>query len=824
MKSIIRSIFTLLYLAAIAVCLLMVIKPGTSLFFIKRVINNKALITDAGFAYRYRLEVNPHIFRTQGILVFEDGHALTRSEDNIVVEAGKSTYSISETSSGTGYLYLSSSDNSSPITNQRQYTLYIPMSFISRPLGGIYLIILLPGLVWFLVFAFADPAHRQVIFRSPRGTLTILDQFYGHISRLIGLDTEKTGALLRPRLSFWKQLFASTIAVTYFYILMEWVFIVTMPSFMSILSLMEKLEVFFLSSLVFAVLTMVVLVVFVLLDLLALAAHRSRLTSYLGLIIPDVILTALVLLLIDNFTYTLFKFGISTSTGIWRGVYGLLFISILIYFYTRLLTAFGLRGKEQKFVPRQWKRLFYLSLGVLVISTGIALTRLDITKLSSPDTAAEVQQAARRPNILLLGSDGISAEHLSVYGYERETTPWLQDLAQSSLLAENAFPNSGNSPGSVISIMTSKLPTTTRVGFAPDILTGVDAFEHLPGILKKQGYRNVEYGVPNYVDAYSFNMQNGFDLVNNRSIRSGKVGSFARKLGYDNTGYFLDKLAGRISERIQHIFYIGDMQNPYNIVTKPADGISDEEKINQTLELFDQSEQPLFVHIHLLGTHGPWFHPPVQVYSQGEEQDQVWMTDFYDDAILSFDQSVGKVVTHLKEIGQFDNTILIIYTDHNMAWHVSERIPLIIRFPGGDFSGRVTNNVQNLDIAPTILEYLGLSEPDWMSGESFLRGMPDNHRLIFGSGTIIATKVAETGWKMIDPELSKPPFYQFSYFSIINCQKWYAFSLIAYGWKSGDVPGHTNPCSADSLLSFDEINQAMKDRLSLDGFDVSSLP
>jgi len=824
MKSIIRSIYALVYIALITVCLLMVVKPGASIFFINRTIDNQLLIPDVGYAYRYKLEVNPLMYRMQGVLFYEDGQALIPSADNIVVNTGHNTYALSETSQGTVYLYFSSSDNSNPITNGRKYNLLLPLSFISRPMGGIYLIILLPGMVWFLFFAFALPENRQTLLHSPKGILTVLERFIDHFFRIIGIDTGGGGQLVNSRMAFWRQLFAYTIMLAYFYVFMEWIFIVTMPSFMSILSIFEKAEVFLLSGLAFAILCMIILGIFIGLDLIAMGFHRSRLTSYLGVVIPDVILSSLTLLLIDNFTYTIFKFGISTSTGIWRGAYSLLFILLLIYFYSRLLTVFGLKGIEKAIIPRQWKRLFYLSVGLLVLSTGLALTRLDITKLQPSDTTSVVLQASSRPNIILLGGDGISAEHLSVYGYERDTTPRLRELAQDSLVAENAFSNSGNSPGSVISIMTSKLPMTTRVGFSPDILKSVDAFQHLPGILKSLGYKTVEFGVPYYVDAYSFNMQNGFDMVNNRTIKAGKVGSMARELGYDNTGYFLDRLTERISERIQHIYYIRNMQNPYNIVTKPADNISDEEKISQTLELFDRYEEPLFVHLHLMGTHGPWFDPAVQVYSKGEQQDQQWMSDFYDDAIISFDRYIGKVINHLKAIGEYENTILIIYTDHNMDWHVNERIPLIFRFPGGDFSGRITSTVQNIDIAPTVLDYLGLPKPDWMGGESLLKNNLDRHRLIFGTGTIVATKMNEIGWRIIDLELSKPPFYQFSYFNIIECQKWYTLDLITYYWSSGDVPGYTSPCSADSLLDFDKIKQAVKNRLSLDGFDTSSIP
>jgi arylsulfatase A-like enzyme len=371
--------------------------------------------------------------------------------------------------------------------------------------------------------------------------------------------------------------------------------------------------------------------------------------------------------------------------------------------------------------------------------------------------------------------------------------------------------------------LTGKLPTTTRVGFSPDILTGLNAFQHLPGILKNEGYKTVEFGVPIFVDSYSFNLQNGFDMVNNRSQSSGKLGAIVRNLGYDNVAYFLDSLTGRITDRIQHIFYMRDMQNPFTLVTKPGDSLSDKEKIHQLLNLFDQSEEPLFVHLHLMGTHGDKYAPPVQVFSKGEEQETTWMVDFYDDSILSFDHYIGEVIDHLKAIGKYENTILIIYTDHDMEWQVNEHIPLFFHFPGDGYAGQITQNVQNLDIAPTILEYLGMPEPDWMAGRSLLKRNLDTRRLIFAMGTIQATKSNGSGERFIDPRLIKPPFYQFGYINIIDCQKWYRFNLETLNWSSGDVTENMDPCPQQSPLSFEEIKQEMIHRLVLDGFDTSSL-
>lgn len=783
---------------------------------------NQTISPDVGYAFRYKLKVNAQFIRIQNILLFEDNKQLSPAVDNTVINQGKGSYSLSEHTDGSLYVYFSSSDNSSPITNGRRYTLYLPLIFISHPLGLIYLGILLPGLIWFLAFALFHPQNREIIVHAPAGLLQVIDLFTEHISQIVESYLRNLWKRVKTRAVFWKRLFAISILLIYLYVFMEWLFFITMPSFMSLMSFTSKLVVFLLSGFGAALFCIIIVIIFILLDSLALVAHLSRFSRYLGLIIPTFILSTLVLLLIDNFTYTLFKFGISTSSGLGRIAYGVLFVLLTSYIYTKMMAFFDME-RRSALNKRAYNRLFIATLSFLIITGGIALGNMDFSVLQPSNQTAETQSTQRMPNILLLGSDGLSAKNLSVYGYYRDTTPRLKELAQSSLIAENAFTNAGNTAGSVISIMTSKLPTQTRVLYPPDILTGINSFQHLPGILRNLGYSSIEFGAPYYIDAYSYNIQDGFDMVNNRTIRIGKLADFARKLGYDDEVYFLTRITWRISDRILHIFFIRQMQNPFDLVTQAVPNISDRVKIDQTLSLLDQSETPLFIHVHLLGTHGGFFNPRLRVYSKGEAQPQTWMTDFYDDTILSFDQDVGEVIDHLKSTGQYENTVLIIYTDHAEMFKVTERIPLIIHFPRDEYAGKITANVENMDIAPTVLDYLGLPEPQWMNGESLLMGDAIGRRLIFSTGT---TKVKPNAQDIsfLDPAQNKPPFYQFSYFNVLDCQKMYSLDLTTYEWQSGEVLGYVNPCPAQDLLSFNEIKQALYQRLSMDGFDISSLP
>jgi hypothetical protein len=265
------------------------------------------------------------------------------------------------------------------------------------------------------------------------------------------------------------------------------------------------------------------------------------------------------------------------------------------------------------------------------------------------------------------------------------------------------------------------------------------------------------------------------------------------------------------------------MQNPFDVVTQVVPAISDRDKVDEMLAALDYADAPLFIHTHLLGTHGGYYDPPDQLFSAGKSQVKPWMDDFYDDTLRSFDAYVGEVVYHLQKNGQYENTILIIYTDHNRNFEVNLRVPLIIHFPHGEYASRLTGNAENLDIAPTVLDYLDIQQPAWMSGSSLLESAGQERHPIFSAGTS-ETRPNEDEINFLDERLDQPPFYQFSYIDVIDCQEWYHLDLGTYNWSYGEVKDYVDPCPEGEIKDISEIKQAVYDRLAADGFDTSSLP
>jgi hypothetical protein len=251
--------------------------------------------------------------------------------------------------------------------------------------------------------------------------------------------------------------------------------------------------------------------------------------------------------------------------------------------------------------------------------------------------------------------------------------------------------------------------------------------------------------------------------------------------------------------------------------------MSDAERINRLILLLQQADQPLFVHIHLMNTHGYRFYPRRQIFSAGEEQTADCMPDFFDDAVLDFDSYVGQVVGELTRSGLLDQTVMVVYSDHADRWRSNDRIPLLFHFPRGEYAGRITTNTQTLDIAPTLLDYLGMETPAWMSGRSLLRGNPPAERPIISAGVVGVDCRPPDWWCVVDPTLAKPPFYQFGYIQTVVCQMMYTLTLNTGQWSQTTVRGHTAPCSANTLPSGGQVRALTLEHLRFYGFDISSL-
>jgi arylsulfatase A-like enzyme len=596
-----------------------------------------------------------------------------------------------------------------------------------------------------------------------------------------------------------RTLITLTIFGAYFYVFMEWLFFVTKPSSLSIVTWLEKVRVLFVTGGVIALTFLLGLALLTLpAFLISNPTWRPRLL-YLAYLVPAFVFTLTALILFDNFTYTVFKFGIVTTVKLWRGLYAAGFLILLWW----MIRSVRIRAQVRQ---RPASRL---ALGLLTVSTlailSVALTHQGGTGLGHNS----LEISANQPNILILAGDGLNAQYLSLYGYTHDTTPFLTELAKTSLLAENAFTNASGTTASTTSMLTGQEPAAVKVYRYPDVLTGNDSFEHLPGILKQEGYETDEIGTSYYMDARELNLLDGFDIVNDQSQDQPFFNLVRSVLGSSPSSYFIWTVFNRASERLLHIFFIHQMQNPLAEVYNPAQRISDQQRVNEILDLLDHADRPVFVIAYFLDTHGPDFFSSGEVFENSTANAE-WDQGQYEAAIRSFDGSVEQIYNHLVETGGLDNTILVVTTDHGYKYTTFNRIPMLIHFPKEAHAGTRVHNIQMIDMPVTLLDYLGNPKPAWMTGLSFLNGETPVDRQIISITAGSPSKI-------------KPPFYQIQSVQVQICQKTYTLNVQTNFWTTGTPSGYTTGCEMDLLPPDKEIHQAILDYLAKHGYDVSSL-
>ncbi|OEU48330.1 MAG: hypothetical protein BA871_16920 [Desulfuromonadales bacterium C00003096] len=612
--------------------------------------------------------------------------------------------------------------------------------------------------------------------------------------------------------------FAKTSALWFasiaFLVSSEWLFQITKPSFLSRYSLLHNCELALL-----AILGLNILILPFLGFCLGVAHHqRKAIVRVILLGIPSGLLALSLLLMFDNLTHTVFGFNMGAVPGWWR----------LTYLFLLLAMAADILKKLEHLVlipwPKAAARCLQMTAGVVLLLTIIILPgRLNIF---IPDPGLPVvTQKGPRPNILILSTDGLRAANMSSYGYYRQTTPFIDSLSNETLRFKGHFVNASHTTGSVMALLSGQLPTRSKVIYRPDIFRGVDAFRNLPGILRSIGYRTMDVSLEYYADPFDLNMRGAFDSANFRSEREKQFASslpITWQVRFDGEIYFLEQFAKRLIGRLAHMTGIRDLGNPYFVVTHTGTENRLDEKILYRAErLMGNSPQPFFLHVHLLGTHGPKFGPPRRIFSMGKSQDQEWMDDFYDDAILSFDGYVAKLFAHMKAEALLDNTLIILTSDHGQQFTLWQAVPMIIRFPGGARSGLVNNPSQQIDVAPTILDYLRVPVPSWMDGKSLLNVAGQRTEPIIG---VIPGKLSQAtnGWR--ETEHYRPPFYSLGTLSIIVDNTWYGLALEENAIFYHHTDSENDSATGSNLLSETEARQIIVNQLKANGYDLDLLP
>lgn len=353
---------------------------------------------------------------------------------------------------------------------------------------------------------------------------------------------------------------------------------------------------------------------------------------------------------------------------------------------------------------------------------------------------------AQRHNVILISIDTLRADHLGCYGYQRNTTPRIDAFRRAATLFEQAFAQAPSTLPSHASIFTSLLPSHHGASVANS--SGVDpGAVTLAEILKREGYETASF---------------------NGGIQLDPLYGLAR--GFDTYVSARPSVASA------------------DLLVDPVDRF--DHAVTEGMEwMRDRKAKPLFMFLHTYETHHPYTPDPALLALMDPDYDGSLPDDIgvdllkrindgemeiddadldhviaaYDAELRSVDAAFGKLVDFLQQEGLYDDAVILVTSDHGeefgehgfVGWHSHSlydellRVPLLVKLPGSRGGERsVAAQVRGIDLAPTILDELGLTIPESFEGTSLLPA-------IVGSGDVPEYAVSQKDVPIPDEELLK---------------------------------------------------------------------
>jgi arylsulfatase A-like enzyme len=494
----------------------------------------------------------------------------------------------------------------------------------------------------------------------------------------------------------------------------EWLFNITKPSFLSSLSVSEA------SATVISTLAVVTFVVGVPLVLVfsAIRFMSCRVSDLLLRFLLGLTVTLFIFSVIDDFLYTTINFGILSVFGPKKYIHLLLFLAC---FFFVTISQRGFRTISFVGQDRAYESLRIM----LLVGTLLGLALLDFDNVSVRNQPTAIPAA--RPNIFLVGIDGINVSDVST-----KNTPFLSSLLSNSLFFANTYANTGSTLGSSVALLTGYHPLQSKVFHFPDTLPARLSTNHLLAILRSIGYKLFQASMRSYADGFDANIHNAFHSSNGRNTAyfESPVTSLCEACVGTPPYLLLLSVVDRIVNRIGYALSLYPNDNPYAFVTDPlVDSAKDDRNLQNLKSFIDtHTNEPIFAQIHFLGTHGPQYFGKLRI--NGNDQSQNRQQTFFD-ALYSIDTLIAEFITFLRVRNQLGNSVLIIYSDHGRERVVGETVPLVIYAPFLHTSAeKKFTNTQLIDVAPTILEILGVPQPNWMEGSSLLSPISEDRPLL----------------------------------------------------------------------------------------------
>jgi len=330
----------------------------------------------------------------------------------------------------------------------------------------------------------------------------------------------------------------------------------------------------------------------------------------------------------------------------------------------------------------------------------------------------------KKPNVIFYIIDGGGADLMSVYGYNRRTTPHLERLAAEGALFENAYSNCTWTKVSNSSFMTS-LYHSVLGGHKSDSDPLPDQAVTMAQHLHRAGYQTAVFTANCYAGRMT-SFDRGVDVLRDIDFTADEVSSqklhehfWSWRLAYPSEPYWVH-------------FQTSDVHGMRWQAPAPFSGLFISPEQRQSFSDW-QHQMSEAGSRYGRAYSGAWEKTGLspQAFSHARQ-------GLYDETMAHNDYQIGQLVRRLKATGEWDHTLLIIAADHAHQeaglmqidplppkWgsplfaSFRSRIPMIFIWPDRIAPGqRLSQPVSLVDMLPTILDLADLPMPEMMQGQS----------------------------------------------------------------------------------------------------------
>jgi arylsulfatase A-like enzyme len=307
-----------------------------------------------------------------------------------------------------------------------------------------------------------------------------------------------------------------------------------------------------------------------------------------------------------------------------------------------------------------------------------------------------------RPTLILISIDCLRADHVGVYGYQKPTTPSLDELAKDGVVYRRAASASSWTIPSHMSMFTGLPPFLHGVSESQDRYWAgtakklASSVPYLAEILAREGYETAG-AVSSVAMSQVYGFERGFGVYRLHPANAAEVVDSA-----------LD-LAQRARGREQFLFvHFIDAHWPYLPMVEFRN------YSREFLDRFPPRPKDISDLIRRLSGKADGARP----------EDAVEALSLYDAAIAHVDHELGRFFRELGTLDLYDDAFILVTSDHGESFHDHQswghgrnlyqeltHIPLIVKWPRSSLKGEAHAPVGHVDFFPTLLEAAGIPPP-----------------------------------------------------------------------------------------------------------------